>query len=355
VLPILTSQANQQLRLQHLWPTGTACPYDEVIDVRSPAEYAEDHLPGAINLPVLNDAERVEVGRLYRQAGSFTAAKIGAAYVSANIGIHLRQHFANKEKDYKPLCYCWRGGQRSASLAHVLASIGWRVTVLEGGYRTYRKHVLKELTILPDQFEFRVISGMTGCGKTLLLKELATLGAQVIDFEEMADHRGSVLGGRSTQPTQKSLDSMILGLLARFDSRLPVWVEAEGNRLGNLYLPSAVVAKMQAAEVLEIQMPKTARIAYLTAEYADLQAKPMELKGLLRRLGHRHGGVQIEQWCTWVDQNRWSEITESLLLLHYDPAYAKSMTRDFPNLRATHVLSDCSVETLRSLARQLLG
>ena len=353
VLPIITSHANAPQRLACFWPRGTPCPYGEIIDVRSPGEYADDHLPGAVNLPVLNDAQRVEVGTLYRQAGAFAAAKVGAAYVSANIGIHLRQHFAEKGKDYKPLLYCWRGGQRSASIAHVLASVGWRATVLDGGYKAYRKHVLLELEAVSGQFEYRVVSGLTGSGKTLLLQELARCGAQVLDFEQVANHRGSVLGELTAQPSQKRFDSQLLAVFDRFDPRSPVWVEAEGNRLGNLYLPATLLAKIRASDGLEIRMPVSSRVQHLIAEYAALRATPSELKDKLRRLAGRHGATQIERWCQWTDEADWVQLTTSLLTLHYDPAYAASTTRDYPNLKSTIDLEDCSPENVGELARRL--
>jgi tRNA 2-selenouridine synthase len=352
-LPFLTNKANAPQRLERLWPRGTPCPFDEIIDVRSPAEFADDHLPGAINLPVLNDVQRVEVGTLYRQAGAFAAAKVGAAYVSANIGTHLGQHFAEKGKDYKPLVYCWRGGQRSASIAHVLASIGWRATVLDGGYKTYRKHVLHELETVPAQFQFRVVSGMTGSGKTLLLHELAKCGAQVIDLEQVANHRGSVLGELTAQPSQKRFDSQLLALFDQFDPHSPVWVEAEGNRLGNLYLPAPLLAKIRAADGMEIRMPVTSRVQHLIAEYAALRATPMELKEKLRRLAGRHGATQIECWCRWSDEADWAQLTTSLLALHYDPAYAASTLRDYPNPKRIIELEDCSPENVGELARLL--
>jgi tRNA 2-selenouridine synthase len=304
---------------------------------------------------VLNDAQRVEVGTLYRQTGAFAAAKVGAAYVSANIGVHLRQHFAEKGKDYKPLVYCWRGGHRSASIAHVLASVGWRATVLDGGYKAYRKHVLYELETVPAQFQYRVVSGMTGSGKTLLLQELARCGAQVLDLEHLANHRGSVLGELSAQPSQKRFDSQLLAVFDQFDPRTPVWVEAEGNRLGNLYLPATLLAKIRASDGMEIRMPVTSRVQHLIADYAVLRAAPSDLKNKLRRLASRHGSTQIERWCQWTDEADWVQLTTSLLALHYDPAYAASTSRDFANPKSVIELEDCSPENVGELARLLHG
>ena len=268
--PPNSARVNAPQSLESLWDRGTTCPFDEIIDVRSPSEYADDHLPASINLPVLSDAERVEVGTLYRHQGAFVAAKIGAAYVSANIGKHLRAHFFGKGKEYKPLFYCWRGGQRSSSIAHVLASIGWRVAVLKGGYKTHRSHVRRELGSLPQRFQYRVVSGMAGVGKTRLLLALAVRGAQVLDLENLAGHRGSVLGGSGKQPTQKRFDSMLLAAFDRFDTGLPIWVEAESNRIGDVYLPSTLSAMMRSSGGIEIRMPVEDRVRHLLAEYSDL-------------------------------------------------------------------------------------
>jgi len=216
--------------------------YSEIIDVRSPAEYAEDHWPGAINLPVLDDAERAEVGTLYKQVDPFTARKRGASLVAQNIARHLQTHFADKDRDYHPLIYCWRGGQRSASLALVLSQVGWQVTVLQGGYKTYRAWVRRQLQTLPQQFTYRVLCGPTGSGKTLLLHYLHQQGAQVLDLEELACHRGSLLGAEwgRPQPSQKSFESQLVQVFLKWDPAKPVWVEAESAKVGQLHLPPAL-------------------------------------------------------------------------------------------------------------------
>lgn len=186
-------------------------PFDAVIDVRSPAEFADDHIPGAINLPVLNDDERARVGTIYKQESPFAARKVGAALVSRNIARHLDEHFADKPKEYRPLVYCWRGGQRSGSFAIILSQIGFRATVLGGGYKTYRGQVMDGLREVSGRFEFRVLAGRTGSGKTRVLREMAALGGQVLDLEELAVHRGSLLGSEPgcPQPPQRLFESLL--------------------------------------------------------------------------------------------------------------------------------------------------
>src|SRR3954470_4878966 len=143
--------------------------FSTVIDARTPAEYALDHIPGAVSAPVLDDAQRAEVGTLYKQVSAFEAKKLGAALVAKNVAAHIEKHFSRKPKDWKPLVYCWRGGKRSGAMAHILREIGWDATTLEGGYRSYRRWVVDQLETLPLLFDFRVVHGPTGSGKSRLL------------------------------------------------------------------------------------------------------------------------------------------------------------------------------------------
>jgi tRNA 2-selenouridine synthase len=336
-----------------LWGRGAPCPYDEVIDVRSPGEFAEDHIPGAVNLPVLSDTERAVVGTIYCQQGGFPARKVGAAHVSVNIARHLREHLADKPKDYSPFIYCWRGGQRSASMATVLAQVGWRVTVLRGGYKTYRAHVRRELDALPPLFAFRIVAGSTGSGKTRLLQALAARGAQVLDLEALANHRGSALGAVGPQPSQKLFESRLLAALETLNPAQPVWVESESNRVGDRFLPPALWAKMQSADGVELAAPAAERVRALLEDYAPLLADPAQLKEKLRRFGSRHGARQTEEWCRQVDIAAWEELIASLLAVHYDPAYTASARRDYPHITRVVSLPDATTSTLTALAEQL--
>src|SRR5258708_3485706 len=155
--------------------------FDAVIDARPPAEYAADRIPGAISAPVLDDAQRAEVGTLYKQVSPFDAKKLGAALVAKNVALHIEKHFREKPKDWKPLVYCWRGGKRSGAMAHVLRAVGWDAATLEGGYRSYRRWVVDQLRQKPLHLKFHVIHGPTGSGKSRLLAALARAGAQVLD------------------------------------------------------------------------------------------------------------------------------------------------------------------------------
>ncbi len=295
---------------------------DEIIDVRAPAEFAIDHLPGAINLPVLQDEERVMVGTLHKQQGPFDARRVGAGLVSANIAAHFRSHFAEKPRTYRPAVYCWRGGQRSRSIATVLAEVGWRTFVLDGGYKAYRRHIMEHLQTA-DQFEWRVINGFTGSGKTLILKALAEQGAQVIDLEGMANHKGSLFGGDLTepQPSQKRFESLLSDQLSRYDRGLPIFIEAESPKIGFINISAPLWHAIRQAPVTEIRSPVEARSAYLLTDYQDWIAQPQRILDTIERLRPFHSNKQIEAWRTECRQGQWQALIASLLTEHYDRRY----------------------------------
>ncbi|PZD73497.1 tRNA 2-selenouridine synthase [Acaryochloris thomasi RCC1774] len=328
--------------------------YSDIIDVRSQAEFAQDHIPGAINLPVLNDDQRAQVGTVYKQESPFKARKLGAALVSENIAIHLQQYFADKPKDYQPLIYCWRGGQRSGSMALVLTQIGWRVTLLKGGYKTYRAWVRSQLETLPEQFEYRILAGLTGSAKTLILQNLS---AQALDLEGLANHRGSLLGVLfdSPQPTQKGFESRLLAALQKLDPSQPVWLEAESNKIGQVYLPQALWKKMQVSTGVELKVGTCDRVNHLLAEYPQWIENPEQLKQKLDRLISRHGKAQVQHWATLINTQQWSAFVQSMLEDHYDPAYSRSFQQQYPQVNQTYELSDLSSVSLEKLQAHLSG
>jgi len=265
--------------------------FDEVIDVRSPAEFALDHVPEAVNCPVLDDAERAQIGTLYKQVSPFDAKKLGAALVSKNIARHIEERFRGRESDWRPLVYCWRGGQRSAAMAHVLREVGWKAATLEGGYRAYRREVMAQLEALPARFRFRVVCGATGSGKSRLLEALALRGAQVLDLERLACHRGSLLGELpgEPQPSQKMFDSLVWGALRRLDPARPVFVEAESKKIGQLQVPTALLERMREGECLRLEVPALERVRFLIEEYRHFLGEPAALKERLQCLTTRAG------------------------------------------------------------------
>ncbi len=308
--------------------------YSDIIDVRSESEFREDYFPGAINLPVLNDTEREKVGTIYKQESPFAARKVGAALVAKNMSGYLSNHFAHKGKDYYPLVYCWRGGQRSYSMAVILSQIGWRTTIIEGGYKTYRAYVRGQLSQLPQQFTYKVLCGLTGTGKTYILQNLANQGTQVLDLEALANHRGSLLGEAwlgepQSQPSQKRFESLLLEKFKQFSPQKPVWVESESNKIGKCYLPPVLWEMMKQGSCVEVQLPLEARIDGLLQEYPHLIANPDFLKDKLKMLTSRYGKAKIAQWYSFIDQGKWRELVGDLLTYHYDPSYQRSLSKAY--------------------------
>ena len=308
--------------------------FNTIIDARSPSEYAEDHLPDAINAPVLDDAQRAEVGTLNARSGAFEAKRLGAAIAARNIGALISQLFAERDRDWRPLVYCWRGGNRSGSLATVLARVGWRTTVIDGGYRAFRRHVVAELATLPQGLRFVVVGGRTGSAKSRLLEHLAVRGEQVLDLEALARHRGSVLGGLpdDPQPSQKRFETLIWDTLRQADPLRPIFVESESRKVGQCQVPEALILAMRRSRVAIIEAEVDVRSRFLLAEYDHFQEDVPGLYALLDRLATLHGHARIEDWKALVAQDRWLELVERLLVEHYDPSYDRSMTRNFGQL-----------------------
>ena len=315
--------------------------FDEVVDVRSPAEFAIDHVPGSVNCPVLSNEERARVGTTYKQVSPFEARKMGAALVARNVAHHVETHFASRDPAWKPLIYCWRGGKRSGAMTLVLREIGWDAAALEGGYQSYRRAMLAQLDVLPARFGYRVICGPTGSGKSRLLQKLAARGAQVLDLEELARHRGSVLGDLpgDPQPAQKMFESLVWSALRGFDPARPVFVEAESRRIGALRVPEALLGCMRKASCVRIEAPAAERVRFLIDEYRHFLVEPAWLKTQLRRLTALHSKATIERWIAWIDAEAWQDLVGDLLATHYDPAYLRSMRNNYPGLADATLLN----------------
>lgn len=303
-------------------------PADTVIDARSPSEYAEDHLPGAINLPSLSDAERAEVGTIYVQQDRFLARKIGAAHVARNVAAHLEGPLADKPGGWRPLVYCWRGGQRSGAFATILSQIGWRVRLLEGGYQSYRRLVARLLHDTPLALRPVLLDGNTGTAKTRLLALLADRGWQVIDLEALANHRGSALGAQDGgQPSQKLFEGRLAQVIARLDPARPVVIEAESSKVGERILPSSLWKAMCAAPVVEVTAPLPERARYLARTYADIAGDTAQLSQQLDLLRPLRGHKQVDEWHAMAEQGELTALAASLVELHYDPGYERARKR----------------------------
>ena len=332
--------------------------WDALLDARSPSEYAEDHLPGAINAPVLDDAERVRVGTLYKQEGAFQAKRVGAALVSRNIAGIIETQLANTARDWQPLVYCWRGGNRSGALATVLARIGWRVSVLQGGYREFRRRVLMDLERWPLALDLRVVAGRTGSGKSLIIERLRALGAQVLDLEQLAAHRGSVLGHLpgQRQPSQKAFETRVWDEIRHLDTSRPVFVESESRKIGACQVPAALIVRMRASDCVRVEAPTGVRAALLLSEYKHFVDSPQHLSERMRALVPLHGHERIAQWMGMADAGLWEDFVVALLEQHYDPAYDRSMERNFARLdtSASVSLTDAGEQAIDTAAREMI-
>jgi tRNA 2-selenouridine synthase len=349
----------KKMKTQGVANVTQAGEFDEIIDVRSPAEFAEDHMPGAVNCPVLSNKERARVGTIYKQESPFAAKKLGAALVARHIAEHIEGRFLDKPRDWKPLVYCWRGGKRSGAMTHVLRQIGWHACALEGGYRSWRRHVVAELAELPRRFSFRVVTGATGSGKSRLLEALAAQGAQALDLEALAAHKGSVLGGLpdEAQPSQKMFESRLFAVLQGLTFAEPVYVEAESRKIGRLQVPDALLETMRASPCLRIEATDAARVAFLIGDYDYFLADPATLKEKLDCLRELQSGETLARWKALVDAREWPALVGELLEKHYDPLYRRSQGKNYVHFPEAprFATDDLSPAGLEKLAREILA
>ena len=335
--------------------------FDTVVDARSENEFAEDHLPQAVNWPSLNNAERHEVGTMYKQVSPFDARKLGARLVATNIARHIEHEVMDKPKGWKPLVYCWRGGQRSRALAHVLNEVGWRAMQLDGGYRAYRRHVVGQLETHPSRFRFVVLCGLTGSGKSRLLAALAAAGAQTLDLEAMARHRGSLLGEFPgvAQPSQKAFETSIAAALDALDASRVVYVESESKRIGRLQLPETLLACMRRGTSLTLVTSLSHRVALIKDDYGLAVDSPAALARRLQPLAPLVGKTALKRWELLAAQQDWDALIGELLSLHYDPLYTRSLQRHFSAGAAgpgeTIEVADTSAAAIAALAARVLA
>lgn len=332
--------------------------FDTLIDARSEDEFALDHLPNALNWPTLNNTERIQIGTLYKQVNPFEARKRGAAIAARNIAAHIEREVIDKPKDWKPLAYCWRGGQRSGALSLILSQIGFRVTLIEGGYKAFRAAMLQDIDQMLPKLRFTVVCGPTGSGKTRLLQALSTQGAQVLDLEALANHRSSVLGAipGQAQPTQKRFDTLIWHALRQFDPTKPVFVESESKKVGNVSVPASLVEAMRHSPCLNLQLPDSERVALLMEDYDHLVRDVDFLCDRLSVLIPLRGRVVVETWMTLARSGQLAQVVQDLLTQHYDPAYLQSMQRNFVQFEDSKTIApeDRSIRAMADLSRQIL-
>ena len=331
--------------------------FQTIIDARSPSEFALDRIPGAINCPVLNDEERAQIGTIYKQVSPFEAKRLGAAMVSANLARHLRDTFNDKPANWKPLVYCWRGGLRSGSMVTWLRLVGWDAQQLAGGYKSYRGHVVEQIESLVPQLQLRVLCGATGSAKTRILRALAAQGAQMLDLERYASHKGSLLGNLPgvEQPSQKHFETLLAEQMGQLDLSRPVFIEGESAKIGRIALPLPLVARMRAAQVVEVQASEEARLAYLLRDYAYLGDDAEHLATKLGYLKELQGKEVVSRWQEWARAGDLPALFAELMALHYDPHYQRSQSRNFEQWpqRASFESQDLSDAGIEQLASQI--
>ncbi|WP_298926179.1 tRNA 2-selenouridine(34) synthase MnmH [uncultured Ramlibacter sp.] len=334
--------------------------FDMLIDARSPGEFAIDHIPGAINCPVLDDEERRIVGTLYKQQGAFEARRVGGAMVAANLARHLREQFGDKPANWKPLVYCWRGGLRSGSMTTWLRLVGWDAQQLAGGYKSWRRHVIDLIDALAPTLPITVVCGATGSAKTRVLHALAAQGEQVLDLEGLACHKGSLLGALPDrpQPSQTAFETQVAAALERVDPARPLYVEGESRRIGKINVPPTLVERMRASPLIEVQASFPARLEYLLRDYAYLGERPQWLSDQLGMLKEMHGKEVIAGWQAMAMAGDLRSLFAELAQRHYDPAYAKSQRAHFRQWDqrvpvATDDLTDQGIEAVARDVRAL--
>ncbi len=324
--------------------------FSAIIDARSESEYALDRLPGAVNWPTLNDAQREQIGTEYVQASAFDAKKRGAAIAAKNIAAHIEREVMALPKCWKPLVYCWRGGKRSGSLALVLSEIGFEVTLIDGGYKAFRAAVVEDIARLAKQFNYRIICGPTGSGKTRLLQGLRADGAQVLDLEALAEHRSSVLGliPGQPQPSQKQFDMRIWHALRQLDPSRTVWAESESKKVGNVSIPDALMTALRASPCALVELPSPERVKLLLEDYDFFVKDPAFFCERLEVLRDLRGHEVINRWQALIkagDTDDLALVVQELLELHYDPGYLSSTRRNFSQFDASHLIALSAIYT----------
>ncbi len=338
---------------------GRLAEFHSVIDARTEDEYALDHVPGALNWPTLNNAERITIGTMYKQVSPFEARKRGAALSARNIAAHIEREVTDKPRDWKPLLYCWRGGNRSGALATILSAIGFQVTLIEGGYKAWRAALVDSLPTLARRLDYRVVCGPTGSGKTRLLHALSARGAQILDLEALACHRSSVLGQipGQPQPSQKRFDSLVWDALRGFDPSRVVYVESESKKVGNVRVPDALMEQMRASPCIDLRLRDEERVALLLEDYAYYVSDPAAFCERLKALTELRGKETVSGWVDKVQGGQTADVVLELLKLHYDPTYSQSMARNFSEFpRALPCeLADRSLSALSEAARNIIA
>ncbi len=290
-----------------------------LLDVRTPAEYAQGHIPGAVNFPLFSNEERAEVGTLYKQQSPRAALERGLELAGPKMADFVRDA-ARLAGGREIVLHCWRGGKRSGSMGWLLRLAGLPVRTIEGGYKAWRRYILGQLEDPP--WKFIILSGKTGSGKTYILQELKKLGAQVVDLEGLACHRGSAFGalGQPEQPSAEHFANLLYDALSEMDPAQPVWLENESRSIGRVFMPEGFWRAMLRSPKLTIEVPVERRIERLLDDYASFP--PDELKVSFHKIAKRLGGLHLKQALEAIDAGDLATAA-ALALRYYDKAYGK--------------------------------
>lgn len=298
-----------------------------IIDVRSPSEFIQGHIPGAINIPLFTDEERVKVGINYKKNGKQTATLLGLEMIGSRMR-KTAELALKTAKDNRLLVHCWRGGMRSESMAWLFERVGIECTLMEGGYKAYRRYSKYELT---QKSKLVILSGSTGSGKTDLLKELELLGEQIIDLEGLAHHKGSAFGaiGEPDQETTEQFENNLFHAFSYLDLNRTIWVEDESKSVGLNFIPDEFFKPMRKAPVLKVNIPKSERIKRLVKDYTyvDKDILIYHLTRIQKRLGPNETKLAIQ---AVIDDDMSQAVDISLSF--YDKAYAYGLNKRNPEL-----------------------
>jgi tRNA 2-selenouridine synthase len=331
--------------------------FDTIIDVRSPLEFAEDHIVGAINCPVLSDLERQKVGTIYKKESSFKAKIIGSSLTAKNIAFHIDNNFMEKKGSWQPLIYCWRGGQRSKAFSIVLSEVGWRTNQLKGGYKEYRNQVINFLDNIGPKLKITLISGKTGSAKTKILKSIENEGGQILDLEGLANHKGSLLGKIPDliQPSQKFFESLIFNKIQNLNLKDKIYIEAESSKIGNIHIPKSIWKKMIKSPRIEISANVELRAKFLVSDYDYMCNDPTLINPIIKGLKNRLSKKLFDEWTNLIDRKKWFDLTKSFLENHYDPSYSSNTIKNDRKVIKKITATSLNNSDIKDIAKRILN
>ena len=331
--------------------------FDTIIDVRSPLEFIEDHIVGAINCPVLSDLERQKVGTIYKKESSFKAKIIGSSLTAKNIAFHIENKFMEKKGSWQPLIYCWRGGQRSKAFSIVLSEVGWRTNQLKGGYKEYRNQVINFLDNIGPKLKITLISGKTGSAKTKILKSIENEGGQILDLEGLANHKGSLLGKIPDliQPSQKFFESLIFNKIQKLNLKDKIYIEAESSKIGNIHIPKSIWKKMIKSPRIEISANVELRAKFLVSDYDYMCNNPTLINPIIKGLKNRLSKELFDEWTNLIDRKKWFDLTKSFLENHYDPSYSSNTIKNDRKVIKKITAKSLNNSDIKDIAKKILN